>query len=109
MLKPMRISPVAPLPESRSVRGQKAPGRQLLHLRQSETPSGSKQISPTAPPATDNVWDVDCSSFFPANISGTDIQDAYLGTAKTIELMRQVLRGIDRSVLENAGLTKGNQ
>jgi hypothetical protein len=32
-----------------------------------------------------------------------------LGTAKTIELMRQVLRGIDRSVLENAGLTKGNQ
>ena len=62
----------------------------------------------TAPPATDNVWDVDCSSFFPASVGGKDIHGAYFVTDGTIELMRQVLRGIDRGVLAAQGLTKGN-
>jgi esterase/lipase superfamily enzyme len=53
----------------------------------------------TAPPATDNVWDVDCSSFFPAAVGSQAIHGAYFETEKTIELMRQILKGIDRSVL----------
>lgn len=61
-----------------------------------------------APPATDNVWDIDCSTFFPANVGSTAIHGAYFGTDGTIELMRQILRGIDRSVLEQTGATKGN-
>jgi hypothetical protein len=60
------------------------------------------------PPATDNVWDVDCSSFFPASVSGIDIHGAYFVTDGTITLMRQVLRGVDRSALDSLGITKGN-
>ncbi len=59
-------------------------------------------------PATDNVWDVDCSSFFPASVSGEDIHGAYFVTDGTIALMRQILRGIDRGVLQTQGYTKGN-
>jgi esterase/lipase superfamily enzyme len=55
----------------------------------------------TAPPATDNVWDVDCSSFFPEAVGSQAIHGAYFETEKTIELMRQILKGIDRSVLIN--------
>jgi esterase/lipase superfamily enzyme len=55
----------------------------------------------TAPPATDNVWDVDCSSFFPAAVGSQAIHGAYFETEKTIELMRQILKGIDRGVLVN--------
>jgi hypothetical protein len=61
-----------------------------------------------APPATDNVWDVDCSSFFPPSVSGSDIHGAYFVTDGTIALIRQILRGLDRGVLETLGLTKGN-
>ena len=59
----------------------------------------------TSLPATDNVWDVDCSSFFAPNVSGTDIHGAYFVTDGTIELMRQVLRGLDRTVLKTSGAT----
>lgn len=62
----------------------------------------------TQPPATDNVWDVDCSSFFAPNVSGQDIHGAYFVTDGTIELMRQILRGIDRSVLSKTGATVGS-
>jgi esterase/lipase superfamily enzyme len=62
----------------------------------------------TQPPATDNVWDVDCSSFFPGSLSGTDIHGAYFVTEATIELMRQLLRGVDRNVLQTTGQLKGN-
>ena len=55
----------------------------------------------TALPQTDNVWDVDCSSFFPPTIGGMAIHGAYFVTDATIELMRQILRGIDRGVLVN--------
>jgi hypothetical protein len=63
----------------------------------------------TQPPATDNVWDVDCSSFFPASVSGTDIHGAYFTQPGTIELMRQILRGIDRGVLKTTGQLDGDQ
>jgi esterase/lipase superfamily enzyme len=62
----------------------------------------------TQPPETDNVWDVDCSSFFdPKVVSGNAIHGAYFVTDTTIELMRQILRGIDRSVLAATGATIG--
>jgi Alpha/beta hydrolase of unknown function (DUF900) len=61
----------------------------------------------TGPPATDNVWDVDCSSFFPPSVPSMDIHGAYFVTAATINLMRQILRGIDRDVLDKLGITKG--
>ena len=51
------------------------------------------------PPATDNVWDIDCSSLFPSTVNGMDIHGAYFMTDATINLMCQVLKGIDRDVL----------
>jgi len=62
----------------------------------------------TQPPATDNVWDVDCSSFFAPDISGEKIHGAYFVTDGTIELMRQILRGIDRGVLTTTKATIGS-
>jgi esterase/lipase superfamily enzyme len=61
----------------------------------------------TQPPQTDNVWDVDCSSFFPASVSGTDIHGAYFVSDGTIELIRQILRGVDRGVLSTTGQLTG--
>jgi esterase/lipase superfamily enzyme len=60
----------------------------------------------TAPPQTDNVWDVDCSDFFPAAVDGEAVHGAYFDNAATIDLMRQILRGIDRGVLEKSGVTR---
>src|SRR3954451_1815884 len=62
----------------------------------------------TTLPATDNVWQVDCSSFFPPSVGGEQIHGAYFVTDGTIELMRQILRGIDRGVLQTIGVTAGN-
>lgn len=62
----------------------------------------------TEPPATDNVWDVDCSSFFAPTVKGQDIHGAYFVTDGTIELMRQILRGIDRAVLKATKVTVGS-
>jgi esterase/lipase superfamily enzyme len=59
------------------------------------------------PPDKDNLWEVDCSSFFPASVGGMDIHSAYFGPYGTIPLMREILRGIDRSVLETRQLTQG--
>jgi len=59
----------------------------------------------TAQPQTDNVWDIDCSDFFPGNVSGEAVHGAYFDTEATIELMRQILRGIDRGVLEKSDVT----
>ena len=61
----------------------------------------------TEPPATDNVWDVDCSSFFPVNVNGEAIHGAYFETLAVMELMRKILRGTDRSVLHSTGALTG--
>jgi hypothetical protein len=59
-------------------------------------------------PATDNVWDVDCSSFFKPAVGGQAIHGAYFETPETIDLMRDILRGIDRGVLKARGETVGS-
>ena len=61
----------------------------------------------TQPPQTDNVWGVDCSSFFSKDLKGTDIHGAYFVTDGTIELMRELLSGIDRGVLKSQGKLTG--
>jgi esterase/lipase superfamily enzyme len=63
----------------------------------------------TNPPAnTDNIWEVDCSSFFPPSVGGMDIHGAYFGPYGTLPLMRDILRGLDRSVLDTLGETQGD-
>ncbi len=59
-----------------------------------------------SPPQTDNVWDVDCSSFFPASVGGGSIHGAYFGTAAVMALVRKILMGIDRGVLVDSGATQ---
>jgi esterase/lipase superfamily enzyme len=65
----------------------------------------------TRPPAadaaspTDNVWDVDCSSFFEPDVR--DIHGAYFLSDGTLNLMRHILRGLDRGVLQTLGYTRG--
>ena len=56
---------------------------------------------------TDNVWDVDCSSFFPREVDGGAIHGAYFLNDGTVNLMRNVLRGLDRNVLGTLGYTRG--
>ena len=53
----------------------------------------------TSSSPTDNVWDIDCAGFFPTTVNGMDIHGAYFVTDATIDLMRQVLKGLDRDVL----------
>jgi esterase/lipase superfamily enzyme len=55
---------------------------------------------------TDNVWDVDCSGFFQQGVG--DIHGAYFLTDGTVNLMRYILRGLDRGVLDTLGYTRGN-
>jgi len=55
----------------------------------------------------DNVWDIDCSSFFPPEVDGGAIHGAYFQNDGTINLMRHVLRGLDRGVLDALGHTRG--
>ena len=69
---------------------------------------GRSGLAENPPPGADNVWDVDCSSFFPASVGGMDIHSAYFGAYGTLPLMRAILRGVDRGVLDTMGLTKGN-
>jgi esterase/lipase superfamily enzyme len=48
----------------------------------------------------DNVWDIDCSSTFQADhVPATAIHGAYFDQLQTLDLMRKLLRGVDRSVL----------
>src|SRR6266581_1968799 len=71
--------------------------------------SGLSNRPPLADPSspTDNVWDVDCSSFFKPDVDGAGILGAYFVHDGTINLMRHVLRGLDRGVLDTLGYTKG--
>ena len=51
--------------------------------------------------------DVDCSSFFAPEVDGAAIHGAYFVNDGTLNLMRHVLRGLDRGVLDTLGYTKG--
>lgn len=58
-------------------------------------------------PVPDNVWDVDCSRFFTSDTVTNlpqGVHSAYFEVPNTIELIRQLLRGVDRNVLVNEGL-----
>jgi len=54
-------------------------------------------------PKPDNVWDVDCSQYF---VKGgkvvKDVHSAYFDVAGTLDLMRNILRGVDRTVLQRS-------
>jgi hypothetical protein len=71
--------------------------------------SGLAHLEPivNSPRATDNVWSVDCSTFFPPVVSGIGIHGAYFVTDTTIALIRNILSGIDRSVLDTTGALIG--
>ena len=51
----------------------------------------------------DNVWDVDCSSLFPSNHAGAGVHSIYFKERKILSLMRELLRGVDRRVLQTRG------
>ena len=77
----------------------------MRRLGRSGLPNRPPVADPPSP--TDNVWDVDCSSFFPREVDGPAIHGAYFLNDGTLNLMRHVLRGLDRGVLDNLGYTKG--
>jgi esterase/lipase superfamily enzyme len=68
---------------------------------------GRSGLSACPPDGKDNIWEVDCSGFFPASVGSMNIHSAYFDTESTLSLIQNTLRGIDRSVLERLGLTKG--
>jgi esterase/lipase superfamily enzyme len=68
---------------------------------------GRSGLAISPPTGKDNVWQVDCSRFFPESVSGLSIHSAYFGTKETVALMGDILTGIDRGVLETLGKTKG--
>jgi esterase/lipase superfamily enzyme len=71
--------------------------------------SGLDRTAVTAVASPDNVWDTDCSEFFAKNESS--IHSAYFKFDQyppLKNLMRQVLRGVDRGVLVNNGIAAAN-
>jgi esterase/lipase superfamily enzyme len=54
-------------------------------------------------PLPDNVWDIDCSQLIDPQISGIDVHGAYFQQSKCYDLMRSVLKGIDRTVMLGSG------
>ena len=55
-------------------------------------------------PAPDNVWDIDCTAFFePPEPVPPAIHSAYFDEARTRALMTQLLKGVDRGVLDSRG------
>jgi esterase/lipase superfamily enzyme len=69
---------------------------------------GRTGLAVRPPTGTDNVWDIDCSSFFPAAVEGMQIHSAYFDTAGVVQLMGDLLRGLDRTVLDTLGRTRGD-
>ncbi len=58
-------------------------------------------------PVPDNVWDVDCSRVFSSETVTNfpqGVHSAYFEVPDTIKLMRELLRGVDRTVLVTEGL-----
>jgi esterase/lipase superfamily enzyme len=68
---------------------------------------GRSGLAVRPPTGKDNVWDVDCSGFFPASIGGLAIHGAYFDTPAVMKLVGDILRGIDRGVLDQLGETQG--
>lgn len=54
-------------------------------------------------PLPDNVWDVDCSTLIDPQVNGIALHGAYFEEQKCQDLMREILRGTDRSVLVSSG------
>jgi esterase/lipase superfamily enzyme len=52
----------------------------------------------------DNVWDIDCGALFPSHVSGLRTHSIYFEEKKILELIRELLRGVDRGVLHTRGL-----
>lgn len=50
-------------------------------------------------PVPDNVWDVDCTRFF-GDVDDGKAHSAYFDVEDTRKLMRQVIRGVDRKLVE---------
>jgi len=69
---------------------------------------GRSGLAVEPPTGKDNVWDIDCSSFFPATLGAMDIHSAYFDQPEVVALMGQLLTGVDRGVLETLGATKGH-
>ena len=62
-----------------------------------------------SPTTFDNVWDIDCSIFFPPTVEGRQIHSAFFDTGDT--LMRELLRGgggIDRCYPVIFAVCRGN-
>ena len=68
---------------------------------------GRSGLAVYPPRGKDNVWGIDCSSFFPDSVGAMQIHSAYFGPYGTLPLMQDILRGLDRAVLESLGRTKG--
>jgi len=77
--------------------------RRLGRSGLSDRPALADPASPT-----DNVWDVNCSSFFPPEVDGAASHGAYFLNEGTLNLMRHVLHGLDRGVLDRLCYTKGD-
>lgn len=65
---------------------------------------GRSGLDRTAP-LPDNVWDIDCSGLINPDTNGLAVHSAYFNEPKCYDLMRLLLRGIDRSVLVAQGAT----
>ncbi|HVM91437.1 MAG TPA: alpha/beta hydrolase [Terriglobales bacterium] len=52
-------------------------------------------------PVPDNVWDVDCTDLFTRKVNGIEVHGEYFDPAETkiYALMREILKGKDRSIL----------
>jgi esterase/lipase superfamily enzyme len=69
---------------------------------------GRSGLAVRPPTDKDNIWDVECSSFFPPLVGSMDIHSAYFSNEGTLSLMHDLLRGIDRSVLDALKRTGGS-
>lgn len=64
---------------------------------------GKRRLGRSGPdaalPLPDNVWGQDCSTLIPPD--ATDIHSAYFGAPKVLQLMDEILRGMDRKVIQS--------
>jgi esterase/lipase superfamily enzyme len=53
----------------------------------------------TTCPIPDNVWDIDCSTLLDPKLNGMEVHGAYFAEPKCYALMKDLLKGMDRTVL----------